>query len=73
MKKILGGAVGGIWGWLVSFLFGRVWKKWIVPAYKLGMRKAKTAIKKPFYMKKAKDLEDAKTDDERDSAIDDLP
>ncbi len=72
-QKILGGAVGGIKGWLLKLAIKYGWKKLIKPAaYKLA-RKINTAIKRPIYKKKAKAVVDAKTDDEAITAIDDMP
>jgi hypothetical protein len=73
LKKILGTAIGGVWGWLATFFFDIAWKKWIVPLWKTAVRKGESAIKKPIYKKKAEKLEDAKTKEEFDSAVDNLP
>jgi uncharacterized membrane protein required for colicin V production len=72
-KKILGGMVGGIKGFLLKLVINYAWKKVLKPALHWLSRKADTAMKRPIYKKKAKDLEGAKNEDDFDSAVDDLP
>jgi len=72
-KKVLGGVVGGIKGFLLNFVIKRLWNKFIVPTSYLLFRKVKTFITRPFLKKKAKDLKDAKTETDFDSATDNMP
>lgn len=73
VKRILGTAVGGFKLFLFLTAFNYVWKKFIGPGVKYSFRKIKTFFNSIKYTKKAKRLEDAKTEDEFDSAVDDLP
>lgn len=70
--KFLGGAIGGIGGFIFNIAFNYGWKKLIVPGYYLITRKLFTWVKSFGYKKKAKALNDSKTEDEFDSASDDM-
>ena len=73
IKKVLGSTVGGFKGFLAKWLFGKLWDKIIKPLFLKGLRKATTAINRYKYKRKAKELNDADTKSEFDSATDDLP
>lgn len=73
IKKIFGGAIGGVWGWVVSLVFDYGWKKAIQPFLNWLFRKGKTYYQRKKNNKKLKDLEDAKTEKEWDEASDNIP
>ena len=73
VKKTLGAAAGGIKLFLVVTAIDYIWNRWLGPGVKLLLRKISTFMKSFEYKKKAKRLEDAKTNDEFDDSVDDLP
>lgn len=73
VKKILGGVVGGVQGWIVSFVFGKVWDKWLRPGLLFLWRKAEMVWRKYANGKKIKKVREAKTVDEASDSFHDLP
>lgn len=73
IKKLFGAALGGVKGFVIQTLYNRLWKETFRPFLLRMYRKAKTAIRRVFKKSAAKDLEDAKTKDEFESATDNLP
>jgi hypothetical protein len=72
-KKILGGVVGGIKGWLLTTVFNKVWKEMIQPRFDWAFRELGAWWRKREYMRKAKAVKDAKTKDELRDSFDDMP
>ncbi len=73
MDKIFGAVVGGIKGFLFKIAFSKLWKEIIYPGVTWVFRKVKTFFNGIKYRKKARKLEEAKTEDEFDEATDDMP
>ena len=73
IKRILGSAAGGFKLFLVKIGLHYLWKELLGPSVKYLLRKATKFFHKIKYKKKAKRLENAETDDEFDSAVDDMP
>ena len=65
--------IGGVWGWLASFVFGIVWARALEPAIRFVFRKARKQYVENENKKAAEKLREAKTDKEVDEAIDDMP
>lgn len=63
MKKLFGAVLGGVQGFLVTFLFGRVWKQWVRPLLMWAWRKAVILSKRPARRKQAEEL--FKAEDEK--------
>ena len=73
LKKIFGAVVGGIKGFIATYIIGKLWDKWLkAPTLWLG-RKIPIWIKRPFRKKKAKKLQGAKSEEDVDSAVDNMP
>lgn len=73
VKKIFGGALGGIKGWLVSMVFGYIWENLIKPLVKWASRKGKTWWHSRKNDEDLEELHDAKTEAEFDKSVDNLP
>ena len=72
LKKIFGALVGGIKGFIASYILGKLWDRILKPAVLWLGRKVPIWIKRPFRKKKAKALQEAKSEADVDSAVDDL-
>lgn len=73
IKKVFGGAIGGVKGWIVSKLYNYGWKKVIKPFLLSLFRKGEVAHQKKKNEKNLKELNEAKTEQEFDNSVDNLP
>lgn len=73
IKKVLGSAAGGLKLFLLITAFNWLWKKYLGPSVRFVWRKIKSYFQKIKYKKQAQRLDNAKTEDEFNSAADDMP
>jgi uncharacterized membrane protein required for colicin V production len=73
IKKILGSAAGGLRLFLLVTALNYLWKKFLGPAIRYSFRKVTKFFNGLKYKKKAKRLENAETENDFNSATDNLP
>lgn len=73
IKKILGVSVKGVRYFLFITAFNFIWKKHIGPGFRFVFRKINKYFRDIRYKKKAEELNNAKTDEQFDSSVDNLP
>ena len=72
-KKIFGSVIGGVKGFIAKWLFGKLWGEILKPLILKAWRKTVKFFNRIKYKKKAEALRESKTEDEFNSAVDDLP
>jgi hypothetical protein len=72
LKKIFGAVIGGVQGFVVSFIVGKLWDKYLKPLFLWAFRKLEILAKRPFRKKEAEELLNANTNQDIDAAIDNL-
>lgn len=73
IKRMFGSAISGVKLFLAVTALNYIWKKYLGPAIRYLFRKIEIYFKRIKYNKKAERLENAKNENEFDSAADDLP
>lgn len=73
LKKFLPKLISGPWGWVVTFFGEYVFDKVLKPGWEYITRKGFALWRKMFNMKKAKKLENSKTENDFDRSFDDMP
>lgn len=71
--KIFGRVVGGVKGYIITKIVGRLVDKVIKPAYKWATRKTYIFFKKFKFKKAGKKVEEAESENDFNDSFDDLP
>ena len=73
LKKYLPKLISGPWGWIVTFFGEKIFDKVIKPGWNWIMRKGYALTRKWKRKPKARRLENARTESDFDSSVDDMP
>lgn len=73
LKKAFGAALGGVKGFIATYLVGKVWNKYIQPWIDRGARKAKREVREDKYQGIVDEAKKAETMEDFDNSTRDLP